>query len=112
LNHQADINKILRTIEFNSILRDNNKVIDRTKTITAFKIDNEYQTTDKVLFSSGRIKRKFDKWRVKIPRDQNTTNKKGRLRSSYFLLTLYFDNSENKELIVNRLISYYDVQIF
>jgi hypothetical protein len=112
INPQADINKILRTLEFNSIVRDDNKVIDRTQTITAFKIHNEYQDTLKVPFSSGRIKRKFDKWRVKIPRDQNTINKQGRLRSSYFILTLYFDNSYNKELIMNRVMSYFDYQQF
>lgn len=112
INPQADINKILRTLEFNSIVRDDNKVIDRTQTITAFRIHNEYQDTDKVPFSSGRIKRKFDKWRVKIPRDQNTINKRGRLRSSYFILTLYFDNSYNKELIMNRVMSYFDYQQF
>lgn len=112
INPQADINKILRTLEFNSIVRDDNKVIDRTQTITAFRIHNEYQDTDKVPFTSGRIKRKFDKWRVKIPRDQNTINKRGRLRSSYFILTLYFDNSYNKELIMNRVMSYFDYQQF
>lgn len=110
INEQADINKILRTIEFNSIVRDNNKLVDRTKTITAFRIQNEYQDTGKILYSSGRIKRRFDKWRVKIPRDIN--NNRARLRSSYFIVTLYFDNTENKELIMNRLISYFDYQIF
>ena len=110
INEQADINKILRTIEFNSIVRDNNKLVDRTTTITAFRIQNEYQDTGKILYSSGRIKRRFDKWRVKIPRDIN--NNRARLRSSYFIVTLYFDNTENKELIMNRLISYFDYQIF
>ena len=112
LNPQADINKVLRTLEFNSIVRDNNKVIDRDSTITAFRINNEYQDTLKVPFSADRIKRKFDKWRIKIPRDQNTINKKGRIRSSYFVLTLYFDNTSNKQIIVNRLMSYFDYQIF
>jgi len=112
LNPQADINKVLRTLEFNSIIRDNNKVIDRDSTITAFRINNEYQDTLKVPFSADRIKRKFDKWRIKIPRDQNTINKKGRIRSSYFVLTLYFDNASNKQIIVNRLMSYFDYQIF
>ncbi len=112
LNHQADINKVLRTIEFNSIVRDDNKVIDRTKTITAFKITTEYQSTNKVPFSADRIKRKFDKWRVKIPRNQLSTSQQDRLRSTHFVLTLYFDNLDNKQLICNRLLSYYDFQVF
>jgi hypothetical protein len=112
INPQADINKILRTIEFNSIVRDNNKVIDRTRTITAFKITTEYQDTGKVPYSSGRIKRKFDKWRVKIPRDSLSNNQQARLRSTHFVLTLYFDNQNNQEIIVNRLMSYFDYQVF
>lgn len=112
LNADAPVNKILRTIEFNSIVRDDNKSIDRQQTITGFKIENEYQDTGKINFDSGRIKRKFDKWRLKIPRDQNTGNNRNRLRSSHFKLTLYFDNTYNKELILNRILYYYDIQIF
>ena len=112
INPNADINKILRTFEFNSIVRDDNKVIDRTATITAFRVKTEYQDTGKVLFSSGRIKRRFDKWRVKIPRDTITPAKNARLRSTHFILSLYFDNAANKELIMNGIISYYDIQQF
>jgi len=112
INPQADINKVLRTIEFNSIVRDDNKVINRTQTITAFKITTEYQDTGKVPYSSDRIKRKFDKWRVKIPRDTLSNNQQARLRSTHFVLTLYFDNQDNKEIIVNRLMSYFDYQVF
>lgn len=109
INPKADVNKVLRFLEFNSIVRGDDKVIDRTQTITAFKITTEYQDSSKIPYSAGRIKRRFDKWRIKLPRD-TTTN--GRFRSTHFLLTLYFDNTTNKELIMNRLISYYDPQIF
>lgn len=112
INPQADINKVLRTIEFNSIVRDDTKVIDRTVTITAFQITTQYQDTGKVPYSSDRIRRKFDKWRVKIPRDTLSNNQHGRLRSTYFVLTLFFDNENNQEIIVNRLMSYFDYQIF
>lgn len=112
VNPKADINKILRTFEFNSIVRDNNKVVDRTKTITAFQITTQYQDTGKVAFDENRIKRKFDKWRVKIPRNTLSATQHDRLRSTYFVLTLYFDNQENKELIMNRIISSVDYQMF
>jgi len=112
VNPQADVNKILRTMEFNSIVRDDNKLIDRTQTISAFRIYNQYQDTNIVPFSADRFRRKFDKWRLKIPRDQNSTSQQGRLRSTYFVVTLYFDNSQNKELIMNRLMSYFDYQVF
>jgi hypothetical protein len=112
VNPNADINKVLRTLEFNSIVRDDNKVIDRTATITGFRIYNEVQDTGFVPFSPARFRRKFDKWRLKIPRDQNSVAKQGRLRSTYFIVTLYFDNADNKQLIMNRLMSYFDYQIF
>jgi len=112
INPKADINKVLRFLEFNSIVRNDNKVIDRTKTITGFKTATETQDSGVIPYSAGRIKRRFDKWRIKLPRDNNSTSKKGRFRSTHFLLTLYFDNDNNKELIMNRLVSYYDAQIF
>jgi len=112
VNPQADVNKVLRTMEFNSIVRDDNKVVDRGQTITAFRISTQYQDTNIVPFSTDRFRRKFDKWRLKIPRDQNSTSQHGRLRSTYFVVTLYFDNSQNKELIMNRLMSYFDHQVF
>ena len=112
LNDEADINKVLRTIEYNSIVRDINKVITRDATISAFQVETEYQDTGKIAYNSGRIKRRFDKWRLKIPRDTIDTSGKNRLRSTYFILTLYFDNASNKELILDRIMYYYDVQQF
>jgi len=113
INPNADINKVLRFIEFNSIVNDNEDIaVDRVLTITAFRLQTEYQDTTKTAFSAATIKRRFDKWRVKIPRDQLSADKRGRLRSTYFILTLYYDNTYNKELILNRIMSHYDVQIF
>lgn len=112
INPQADINKVLRTLEFNSIVRDNSKQVDRDITITAFRVETQDQDTGKIPYSSGRIKRRFDKWRVKLPRDINSTNQRARFRSTHFIVTLYFDNDVNKEFIMNRLISYFDYQIF
>ena len=112
INPDADINKVLRTLEFNAIVRDDNKIVDRAQCLTGFRVYNQYQDTNVVPFSPERFKRKFDKWRLKIPRDQNSTTQQGRLRSAYFIVTLYFDNSYNKELIMNKLVSYFDYQIF
>lgn len=110
LNSEQEFNKILRTIEFNSIVRDNNKNIDRTVTITSFRIQTEYQDTGKIDYSDNRIKRKWDKWRIKIPRDK--TNNRNRLRSTYFILTLYFNNEINRELILKKILHYYNIQIY
>ena len=112
INPNADINKILRFLEFNSTVRDKTKTIDRTKTITAFRVQTQYQDTNKVAYSAANVKRRFDKWRLKIPRDQLSTSKRGRLRSTFFTLTLYYDNTYNKELILNRIMSHYDIQVY
>lgn len=110
LNKDADINKILRFVEFNSIVRDDDKVIDRFQTITGFRVETEYQDTGKITDLS-RIKRRFDKWRLKIPRN-SLSSKKDRLRSTHFILTLYFDNSYNKELILNRILYFFNKQMY
>ena len=112
INPKVDFNKVLRFLEFNSIVRDDNKNIDRDKTITAFRIYNEYQDSGKILYSTNRFKRRFDKWRLKLPRDINSVGNKSRFRSTYFIVTLYFDNQENRELIMNKLLSFYDLQVY
>lgn len=112
INPHADINKLLRFLEFNSIVRDKTKTIDRALTITAFRVQTQYQDTDKTAYSIANVKRRFDKWRLKIPRDQLSTSRRGRLRSTFFTLTLYYDNTYNKELILNRIMSHYDIQVY
>ena len=76
--------------------------------ISLKELFDEKSETEKV----NRFKRKFDKWRIRIPRDQNSISKQGRLRSTHFIVTLYFDNTKNRQLIMNRLMSYFDYQIF
>jgi hypothetical protein len=112
INPDGDINKILRTLEYNSIVRDNTKAVVRQETITGFRIYNQVQDTGFVPFSPARFKRKFDKWRIKVPRDINSSSQQGRLRSTYFIITLYFENTDDRQLIMNKLMSYYDYQIF
>ena len=71
----------------------------------------ELEDTGKIDFSSGRLKRRFDKWRAKLPQVNNEYGRKTRLRSTYFELTLYFDNTANRELILDRILYYYDIQM-
>ena len=112
INPDADINKVLRFIEFGSQVKDAVNTISRAETITAFRVQTEYQDTTKTAFSANTVKRRFDKWRVKLPRDQKSASKRGRLRSTHFILTLYYDNTYNKELILNRVMSHYDIQVY
>jgi hypothetical protein len=51
---------------------------------------------------------KFRKYRVKIPRDQQ----EGRFRSTYFKVSLYFDNSVNLSLTLQRIMAFFDIQTY
>ena len=112
INEEAEYNKVLRFIEYNNQIYNLDGTIARNETITSFEISNDYQTTGKINYSSNRFKHRFNKWRLKIPRDINSPNQKARLRNTYFIVTFYFDNLSNKELILNKIVSYYDNQIY
>ena len=60
----------------------------------------------------ARQKRRFRKWRVKLPRDQKSNNQLGRFRGTYFNVTFYFDNSVNLSLMLERLVSHFDIQMY
>ena len=141
VNAQGDINKILRYIEFNSTVNalkekgsyygdrvDEFQTTLRDETITGLRIYNEHQDSGKINLSDTRqfkgttvskyLQRKFDKWRVKIPRnnqlnDSRRDNRlKDRFRSTYFVVELYFQNNNDKEFKINRVISFFDRHSF
>lgn len=141
VNSDGDINKILRYIEFNStvgVLRDKGSFYDkrfdeyentlRDETISGIRIYNQNQDSGKIDLTNTRefkgntiskyLRRKFDKWRVKLPRnnqrnDSRRDNRmKDRFRSTYFVMELYFQNNNNKTFKINRIISHYDGHSF
>ena len=141
VNTQGDVNKILRYIEFNSTVNalkekgsfygdrvDEFQTTLRDETITGLRIYNEHQDSGKIDLSDTRqfkgttvskyLQRKFDKWRVKIPRnnqlnDSRRDNRlKDRFRSTYFVVELYFQNNNDKEFKINRVISFFDMHSF
>lgn len=148
INDNADYNKILRFLEFNSSVNklhnkgtfyneDFNGVVNpiiksslRNETISGIRIYNDQQDTGKIDLSTTRefkgatvnkyIKRKFDKWRVKIPRNAQLNDNRpshsninlDRMRSTYFIVELFYQNNNNKSFKLDRIISYYDFQMF
>jgi len=148
VNERSDYNKILRFIEFNSkvnMLHDKGTFYDedfngvvnpliesslRNETISAVRVYNDNQDTGKVDLSQTRqirgvtvnkyIERRFDKWRLKIPRDNQLTDNrpshsnvgKSRMRSTYFVVEFYFQNNNNKTFKMDRVLSYFDFQMF
>ena len=143
VNSNSDINKILRFVEFNSTVspvKEKGNFYDRIlepyentlrdETITGIRIYNENQDTGKIDLSDTRefkgqtvskyLKRKFDKWRIKVPRDNQRTDLranhnnqlKGKMRSTYFVVELYYQNNNNKEFKLDGVITHYDFQMF
>lgn len=110
VNGQPLINKILRFIEYNSIVKDNDDLIQELG-LTSIRIFNDYQDSG-IIQLDARQKRRFRKWRVKLPRDQKSNNQLGRFRGTYFNVTFYFDNSVNLSLMLERLVSHFDIQMY
>lgn len=114
VNSLAVANKIFRFLEYNSIVKDfsiPSGPVVQDQGLSSILIQNDYQNSGKVSLDE-RQKRRFRKWRVKLPRDINSQNALGRFRGTYFDVTLYFDNSVNLSLMLERIMSYYDVHIF
>lgn len=110
VNGQPLINKILRFIEYNSIVKDNDDLIQELG-LSSIRIFNDYQDSG-IVQLDARQKRRFRKWRVKLPRDQKSNNQLGRFRGTYFNVTFYFDNSVNLSLMLERLVSHFDIQMY
>ncbi len=114
VNSLGVANKILRFLEYNSIVKDftlQSEPVVQDQGLSSIKIENDYQDSGKQSLDE-RQKRRFRKWRVKLPRDNNSQNALGRFRGTYFDITLYFDNSVNLSIMLERIMSYYDVHIY
>ena len=106
---------------------ENNSTI-RDETITSLRIYNEVQDTGKIDLTDTRefkgttiskyLQRKFDKWRIKLPRNNQRNDGRrdnrgiDKLRSTYFIVELFYQNNENKKFRINRVVSHFDRQSF
>lgn len=90
------INSIIDSLTYNSIVGD-----DLLETVSGIRIYNEHQDTG--LMTPDAV-RKYRKWRIKAPRQQNTRN---RIQSNYVYMTIEFKNNNNKKLILQDIIVNY-----
>jgi hypothetical protein len=98
------LNKILRFVEYNCTVQQGNNII-QSAGLNSIRVENDYQ--DSGIQPISQI-HKFRKYRIKIPRDQQ----EGRFRSTYFKVSLYFDNSVNLSLTLQRIMAFFDIQTY
>lgn len=91
---------IFDTITYNSQVRLLD-VDQPTETLTNIQCFNQYQDSG---LQSTDVQRKFREWRVNIPREENTRN---RMRGHHAFLKLQFNNTDNKEFVLEDIILNY-----
>lgn len=73
-------------------------------TFTAIEVFNDYQSTGKIeLIPNLNIKRRFRTWRFNKLR--NSLPNRPRLRSTYIKIKLYYENSNNNQIVLHDLVS-------
>ena len=105
VNSSALINKILRFIEYNCIVEDENGNVTQSTGLNRIRIENDYQDSQELDIDQVH---RFRKFRVKLPRDEEG----GRFRGTFFKISLFFDNSVNLSLTLQRIISFFDIQSY
>ena len=98
------LNKILRFVEYNCTVKQGNNII-QSAGLNSIRVENDYQ--DSGIQPIDQI-HKFRKFRIKVPRDQQ----EGRFRSTYFKVSLYFDNSVNLSFTLQRIMTFFDIQTY
>lgn len=99
------LNKILRFVEYNCTVKNDIGIVQQSQGLTRIRVQNDYQ--DSGVVPINQIHR-FRKFRVKTPRDEND----GRFRATYFNISLFFDNSVNLSLTLQRIMSFFDIQTY
>lgn len=112
VNSNHDFNKVLSFIEYNSTVRDTNDNIIQDESLSKIRVYNDYQDSGVVDLDDNRLIRRFRKWRIKVPRDSKSKNGRARFRGTFFKVRLYFSNENNRKLVLNRIISHYNIQIY
>lgn len=108
INPEADMDTVFDNIMFKSEVYIND--IDQpASTLTALRLYNEYQDSGIVPLVFGRdknLRRKFRDWNAILPRNQGTRE---RIRNPWVYLTLEFNNTTNKKLILHDIVVSYSV---
>jgi hypothetical protein len=108
INPEADMDTVFDNIMFKSEVYIND--IDQPEqTLTALRLYNEYQDSGIIPLELGRnknLRRKFRDWNAILPRNNGTRE---RIRNPWVYLTLEFDNTTNKKLILHDIVVSYSV---
>jgi len=106
INPEADMTKVFNNIELYSQVFDaaGNEIFDET--VSAVRFYNDYQDSGKItLTNKVNLRRRMRKWRMNVFRDN-----KARMRNPYLFVTLYFQNNNNKRLVLHHLLTYFDIR--
>lgn len=108
INPESDMDTVFDNIMFKSEVYIND--IDQpASTLTALRLYNEHQDSGIIPLVFGRdknLRRKFRDWNAILPRNQGTRE---RIRNPWVYLTLEFDNTTNKKLILHDIVVSYSV---
>ena len=100
LNPDADIPKVIDNFSWMSLVTDASGNEINLDTITSLELTNSQQTTGvRTIFT-----RRLREWWHKVTYAQGTRD---RMRSHYFKLKMRFNNSDDRKIILNNLLSYY-----
>lgn len=99
------LNKILRFIEYNCTVKDEDGNVIQSAGLNKIRIENDYQDSQEIAIDQVH---RFRKFRVKLPRDAEG----GRFRGTFFKISLFFDNSVNLSLTLQRIMSFFDIQTY
>lgn len=99
VNDKPNFSKVLELLEFNSKVKQNDNDFF-LETITHIRVYNDYQDTGVLPITEA--KRRFREWRVIPPRVN-----RHKIRSQYFFIELHYNNNENKEFILEDVITNY-----
>ena len=105
VNTGALLNKILRFIEYNCTVKDENGNVIQSAGLNRIRVENDYQDSSEVEIDQVH---RFRKFRIKLPRDEEG----GRFRGTFFKVSLFFDNSVNLSLTLQRIMSFFDIQTY
>ena len=98
-------NKILDFIEYNTEVRSTNGTILQTEGLSTVRVTTSHQDSTEVSLVGRQVKR-FNKWRIKVPRNDAD---RGRMRDTFFEVTITFDNAEDRAIMLQRIASVFRV---
>jgi hypothetical protein len=102
VNDASGQSKIFTNLEWSSTVRDANGADLPGETIDTLQMSTDYQSTA----PADEFRRRFRTWRHQVGRDLNGGD---RIRDHYARVKMTYQNADDKKLILNDIISIYDI---